>query len=148
MKKYFTIKSINISEKTGTKKYSVDDALFVENFGIKSDAHGGKIEDRQVSLLAIEDIREMERTSNIKFEYGSFAENITTENIELHTLKIGTKIFIDSALLEVSKIGKSCHNSCEIKNIVGNCIMPTRGIFARVIKGGHFSVKSRCYVDI
>ena len=135
----FSIVSLNISEKTGVAKKPVEKITLVENKGVYSDAHFGKIDDRQVSFLAYEDIEESNsllKDKNIILKSGDFAENITTKNIVLHELKVGQRVYINDIVLEVSKIGKSCHNACNIKNIVGDCIMPKRGIFMRVIKGG------------
>ena len=83
--------------------------------------------------------------SGLSLDVGDFAENITTRGIELFTLPLGTKIYIGDTILEVSKIGKECHKGCDIKNLVGDCIMPKRGIFARVIKGGEVNLEDTCY---
>jgi len=128
------VKSINISDRKGIIKNPVEEAVFIEDFGIETDAHGGK-GIRQVSLLADESIDKM-RASGIELNSGMFAENITTTGMELHTLKIGTRIKIGETIHEVSKIGKECHHGCAIKQQVGTCIMPTEGIFTIVIKGG------------
>ena len=126
--------SINVSEKTGVVKQPVEQAEFVEG-GIKGDAHCGLDEIRQVSLLADESVDKM-RDMGLKLGAGVFAENITTQGIELKTLPIGTRLRIGETLHEVSKIGKECHSGCAIKQQTGTCVMPTEGIFTRVIKGG------------
>lgn len=127
--------SVNISTEKGTVKLPVLQAQLIENYGIAGDAHAGNWH-RQVSLLADESIDEM-RTLGLKdLDFGIFAENITTRGIELHTLAIGTKVKIGESILEVTQIGKECHHGCEIFKKVGKCVMPTRGIFARVIRGG------------
>ncbi|MDP2790907.1 MAG: hypothetical protein Q8O15_04015, partial [Rectinemataceae bacterium] len=124
----------------------VESVMLVEGIGMKGDAHAGLIEDRQVSLLAVEEIEKASAqlendgcalTSGLdKLVPGDFAENITTRGIQLHLLPLGTKISIGGILLEVSKIGKECHAACEIRRLVGDCVMPRRGIFVRVLKGG------------
>lgn len=149
MIKNFFLVSLNISQKTGTIKYPVEKITLVKDMGVLDDAHLGKMKDRQVSFLAIEDIERFNcENKNIKLKPGSFAENITTKGIELYSLKLGTKLYIGEAILEISKIGKTCHNSCEIKNITGECIMPKRGIFASVIKGGKITLEDTCYYHI
>lgn len=130
--------SINISDKTGVIKLPVEKAEFIEG-GIKGDAHFGLDEIRQVSLLADESVDKM-RAMGLKLEAGAFAENITTQGIELKTLPIGTKLKIGETIQEVSKIGKECHHGCAIKQQTGTCVMPTEGIFTRVLQGG--SVKA------
>ncbi len=108
--------------------------LLVE-WGVEGDAHAGAWH-RQVSLLAMESIKKMQE-KGLEVRPGDFAENITTEGLDLLSLPIGTLLRVGSeALLEVTQIGKECHAGCAIFQQVGQCIMPTEGIFARVIKGG------------
>ncbi|MGI6248845.1 MAG: MOSC domain-containing protein [Acutalibacteraceae bacterium] len=132
--------AVNISEKKGTAKKAVEKGILIEDFGLQGDAHGGKGH-RQVSLLAKESVekskamaKDPERVKGIC--EGSFAENITTEGIELYTLAVGTKLRIADAVLKISQIGKECHDGCEIKRLMGKCIMPQEGIFAKVVTGG------------
>lgn len=126
--------SVNISEKKGTIKTPVPIITLKKNHGIIGDAHAGNWH-RQVSLLAIESLNKMkEKIPSLK--PGDFAENIMTEGITLHTLPIGTILEIGECELEVTQIGKECHKGCEIRNLTGECIMPTEGIFAIVKKEG------------
>ena len=126
--------SVNISEKKGTIKSPVPQIELRKNHGIVGDAHAGNWH-RQVSLLAVESLNKMkEKIPSLK--PGDFAENIMTEGISLHTLPIGTLLSIGECELEVTQIGKECHKGCEIRNITGECIMPTEGIFAIVRKEG------------
>lgn len=134
-----SVLSINISEKKGTVKNKVDKGILIENHGLSNDAHSGNWH-RQVSLLGIESINKMRGVGLTEVNYGLFAENITTEGIILYVLPVGTKLNIGEVILEITQIGKECHNGCEIKNIVGHCIMPKEGIFAKVIKGGIINV--------
>ncbi|MDS0525863.1 MOSC domain-containing protein [Clostridium sp. SHJSY1] len=127
--------SINISEKKGIIKTPIEEGVFIEEYGLENDAHAGKWH-RQVSLLAQESIDKMIEMGISDLEAGKFAENITTEGIILHKLPIGTRLKIGDTIQEVTQIGKECHKGCAIKNQVGSCIMPTEGIFTRVIKGG------------
>lgn len=136
--------SINISDKTGVIKLPVEKAEFIEG-GIKGDAHFGLDEIRQVSLLADESVDKM-RAMGLKLGAGAFAENITTQGIELKTLPIGTKLKIGETIQEVSKIGKECHHGCAIKQQTGTCVMPTEGIFTRVLQGG--SVKAGDEIEL
>ena len=128
------IKAICISEQKGTKKHPIPSAVLMARHGILGDAHAGDWH-RQISLLADEDVDTM-RSHGVSLFPGDFAENILTEGIELYTLPIGTRLKLGDAEIEVTQIGKKCHNDCEIKRLVGSCIMPTHGIFARVITGG------------
>ncbi len=131
--------SISISEEKGTKKINVQSARLIENFGLEGDAHAGDWH-RQVSLLPYESFRKLDK--NLKnLKPGDFAENITTHGIDLSSLKTGDRLRIrKEIILEVTQIGKECHDSCSIKELVGDCIMPREGIFAKVIKGGHVKV--------
>ena len=188
----FEVVSFNVSTKTGTRKKPVDRAGFVVGLGMEGDAHAGLIENRQVSLLAVEEIEEASRQleeslarseprslgsaegvasaglsgtarpgSAISMPEGAtlvrgkagldhlspgdFAENITTRGIVLHELPIGTRLEIGSVVLEVSKIGKECHSACEIRRLVGDCVMPRKGIFARVLVGGEARLEDSCH---
>lgn len=128
--------SVNISERKGTIKKPIEIGYFRENHGLEGDAHAGNWH-RQVSLLAQESIDKMKRMGIWDLVAGKFAENITTEGIELYTLPVGTRLKVgEEVILEISQIGKNCHEACEIRKITGDCIMPREGIFAKVIKGG------------
>ena len=129
-----TIKAVCISEKKGTAKKNIGQAELIENFGLKDDAHAGDWH-RQVSLLSYEKIEEF-KALGVDVKDGDFGENLIVEGIDLAKLPIGTKITINQVLLEVTQIGKECHTGCAIAQAVGKCIMPTEGIFARVLKGG------------
>ncbi|MGV8026622.1 MAG: molybdenum cofactor synthesis domain-containing protein [Anaerolineaceae bacterium] len=127
--------AVNISEKKGTFKYPVDQACLKLDHGIIGDAHAGNW-NRQISLLAQESVDKMTALGVKDLTPGKFAENITTEGIELCVLPIGTRLSIGEALLEVTQIGKKCHGDCQIFEQVGMCVMPTEGIFAKVLKEG------------
>lgn len=141
--------SINISKEKGKSKKPVDKAILIENFGIQGDSHAAPGE-RQISLLGIESIRKFKnkcpKINKINIGPGDFAENITTEGIDLKNLKIGTKLKIGECIIEISKIGKECHNYCEIYKKVGDCIMPKEGVFAKVIKPGLINVNDKIEV--
>ena len=130
-----TVLSINISEKKGTPKTKINPGVLIEDFGFEGDAHAGKWH-RQVSLLAKESIEKSKGLPSDGLCHGVFAENITTEGIELFTIPVGTQLKIGECIIEISQIGKECHDGCAIKKLVGQCVMPREGIFARVIKGG------------
>jgi MOSC domain-containing protein YiiM len=123
------------SRSKGTIKKNVGSGELVEEFGIEGDAHGG-FAHRQISLIAAEDIDYM-RAKLPGLGPGSFAENLTTEGFDLGSLKIGDRLLVGgSCLLEVSQIGKECHTKCQVFHITGECIMPAKGIFCRVLRGG------------
>ena len=127
--------SINISEKKGTPKKTIPEGKLIEDFGFEGDAHAGKWR-RQVSLLGVESIEKAKLGPKNGLCHGVFAENITTEGIELYTLPVGTKLKIGECLLEISQIGKECHEGCAVSKLVGRCVMPREGVFAIVLKGG------------
>lgn len=135
MNKIGKVLDINISEKKGVVKKPIDKGVFIEDFGLEGDAHGGKWH-RQVSLLGIESFNKMKDLGVEGLEHGSFAENITTEGIILYELPVGTRLKIGETIQEVTQIGKECHTGCAIAKQVGKCVMPKEGIFTRVIKGG------------
>ncbi len=123
----------------GERKKNVGTGRLVENFGIEGDGHGGDWH-RQVSLLAMESIEKM-KAAGLDVGPGDFAENLTTEGIELYTLPVGTRLELaDGALLEVTQIGKICHDRCAIYYQAGDCVMPKEGIFAVVLREGTVNV--------
>lgn len=131
-----TVVSINISEKKGVRKKPVDEGVLKKGYGIEGDAHASSEWHRQVSLLAMESIRKMQELGLEVFP-GDFAENITTEGIDLLSLPVGTKITLgDEAVGKVSQIGKECHTRCAIYYQAGDCVMPKEGIFIEVLQGG------------
>ena len=127
--------SVNISEKKGTLKKPVPEIELKLRHGIVGDAHAGDWH-RQISLLAEESIDTMRPRSPIALDPGVFAENINTVGIDLKHLPVGTRLRIGETEVEVTQIGKECHNDCAIKKTVGKCVMPTEGIFAIVVKEG------------
>jgi MOSC domain-containing protein YiiM len=127
--------AVNISEKKGVRKKAVESVVLRADHGIVGDAHAGSWH-RQISLLAEESIDKV-RPVIPSLTPGAFAENINTRGLVLYELPVGTKMRIGSALVEVSQIGKQCHNDgCAIKRMVGDCIMPREGIFVVVREGG------------
>ena len=128
------IKAICISEKRGTVKKPVNQAEIIENFGIKGDAHAGDWH-RQVSMLAYESIVSF-KDRGAEVNDGDFGENLIVEGFNLSKLAIGTRFQCGEVVLELTQIGKECHNGCEIFKKMGDCIMPREGVFTRVISGG------------
>ncbi len=128
------ILAICVSEKKGTQKKPVDEALLKEDWGIEGDAHAGKWH-RQVSLLSFEKIEEF-RAKGVQVDFGDFGENLVVEGFDLRQLPVGSRFQIGDALLEMTQIGKECHSHCAIYHAVGDCIMPREGVFTQVIKGG------------
>jgi molybdopterin adenylyltransferase len=138
------IKAISISDRKGVRKKNIDSVLLRENFGLENDAHGGDWH-RQVSFLAQESINFM-REKGLDVVAGNFAENITTEGIDLVALKVGTHLQIGATELVISQLGKICHNRCAIYHQAGDCVMPREGIFAVVLKGGQIKVGDQIHV--
>lgn len=127
--------SVNISEQKGTVKHPVDTILLGDH-GISGDAHAGPW-NRMVSMLGIESVRRFEEQAGRKIEFGEFAENITTEGLELFHAQPMDRFYLGEVVLEVTQIGKKCHgDNCAIYREVGNCVMPKEGIFCRVIAKG------------
>ncbi|MBM6970338.1 MOSC domain-containing protein [Mordavella massiliensis] len=125
---------ICVSEKRGTQKKEVNEAILKENWGIEGDAHAGDWH-RQVSLLSFEKI-EAFREKGADVDFGAFGENLIVEGYDLRRLPVGTRFRIGEAVLELTQIGKECHSHCEIYKKMGDCIMPREGVFTEVVKGG------------
>ena len=140
------VKAISISTQKGVSKTNVKEAKLIKDYGIEGDIHSGKWH-RQVSFLAFESIEEMRKSGFPNLRPGSFAENITTQSIDIHNIKEGTQIKIgEDAELKVTQIGKECHSKCLINIEVGDCIMPREGVFTKVIKGGIIKVGDNIFV--
>lgn len=137
------IVSVNVSREKGTPKQPVEEAVLLENHGVEGDAHA-EPGIRQVSLLSLESIERARQSlgkkakqASVDLEPGVFAENLTTEGIDLSRLALGSLLRVGrEVLLRVSKIGKECHHGCTIFRQVGDCIMPRQGIFCEVLQGG------------
>lgn len=133
------IVSIATSRKKGTRKASVNEAYLKREHGLEGDAHAGKWH-RQVSFLASEEI-DKARQSGLDVTFGDFAENIATTGIDWKNIPVGTRVRLGpEAQVEITQIGKECHNRCAIYYKAGDCIMPREGVFAKVLKEG----KIRC----
>ena len=128
------VMAVCISEKKGTQKKNVHEALFIEDFGLENDAHAGKWH-RQVSLLSYEKIQDFKK-KGAPVEDGAFGENLIVSGIDFKNLPVGTRFQSGDVVMEMTQIGKECHSGCEIYKIMGDCIMPREGVFARVIRGG------------
>lgn len=124
------------SKKKGTRKEDIREGYIQENYGLADDAHADCYSHRQVSLMAIESINKM-REKGFDVGSGDFAENLTTEGIDLASLPVGTKVSVgEEVVLEITQIGKECHTKCAIYHQLGQCIMPEEGVFTKVIRGG------------
>ena len=126
--------SVNISEKKGTVKREVPEIQLKHRHGNLGDAHAGDWH-RQISLLAEESVDKM-RSLLPELQPGAFAENINTRGLDLKSLPIGTRLRLGETVVEVTQIGKECHNDCAIKKATGKCVMPTEGVFAVVVEEG------------
>jgi MOSC domain-containing protein YiiM len=126
--------AVSISKGKGERKTPVAEVELRENHGVVGDGHAGEWH-RQVSLLAMESIAKMQQLG-LAVDSGDFAENVTTEGIDLPALPLGSRLALGEALLEVTQIGKECHTRCAIYYQAGDCVMPKEGIFARVVRGG------------
>lgn len=140
--------AINISDRKGVRKKPVKEASIKTGYGIEGDAHASSEWHRQVSLLAVESIKKMQDLG-LNVNPGDFAENITTEGIDLLKLPIGTTMTIGEGIeVEVSQIGKECHTRCAIYYQAGDCVMPKEGIFVKVLKGGKIKEGDRIVVKL
>jgi MOSC domain-containing protein YiiM len=135
MNKMAKVLAVNISEEKGVIKTPIEKGYFEVEHGLVGDAHAGKWH-RQVSLLGQESVDKMTAMGVKGLCVGKFAENLTTEGVELFKLPVGTRLEIGETLMEVTQIGKQCHAGCQIRTQVGDCIMPREGIFTRVLKAG------------
>lgn len=137
-----TVGAVCVSPDKGTKKKDVGRAILVKDYGIENDGHASSNTHRQVSLLSLSSIEKMKELG-LEVSSGDFAENITVSGMNVSDLPIGTHLKIgDEAVVEITQIGKECHNRCAIFRQVGTCIMPVEGVFARVIEGGEISTGS------
>ncbi len=132
--------AVCISKNKGEKKIEINEGFFIKGHGLENDAHAGS--KRQISLLAIESINKLKKEIP-GLKPGDFGENITTKGIELVNLEIGTKLKIGEITVEITQIGKKCHDRCEIYKQVGKCVMPSEGIFADVLSSGHVKTKDK-----
>ncbi len=133
------IVAVCTSEKKGERKKNVGEAVLKAHHGIEGDAHAGDWH-RQVSLLAVESIKKMQE-KGLAVGPGDFAENITTEGIEVAKLPVGTRLKMgDEVICQVTQIGKVCHDRCAIYYQAGDCVMPREGIFVKVLQGGKVKV--------
>lgn len=126
--------AVCISKEKGTQKYRISEGEFIEEWGIKDDAHAGKWH-RQVSLLSYDKIQEF-RAKGAEIEDGAFGENLVVEGFDFAKLPVGTKFRCNDVVLEMTQIGKKCHHGCAIFQKMGDCIMPREGVFTRVLHGG------------
>ena len=132
-----TVLAVCTSPKKGTLKTNVNTAFFKKDWGIETDAHAGHWH-RQVSLLSAERIEAFRE--KLWVEYGAFGENLVVEGFDFRALPVGSRFRCGSVVLELTQIGKECHSDCAIKQQTGECIMPTNGVFARVLEEGVISV--------
>lgn len=132
------IRAICTSDVRGIQKTNVGRAVLKENWGVEGDAHAGSWH-RQVSLLSFEKI-EAFRAKGAEVDFGAFGENLVVEGFDFKTLPVGTLFECGTAILEMTQIGKECHSHCAIFKVMGDCIMPREGVFARVLKGGEIRV--------
>ena len=128
------VMAVNISEKRGTQKVNVHTVILIENYGLENDAHAGNWH-RQVSLLSYEKIEEF-KAKGAPVQDGAFGENLIVQGFDFRTLPVGTRLKCNDVILEITQIGKQCHNGCEIFKIMGDCIMPREGVFAEVLQEG------------
>ena len=139
--------AVCLSEAKGMRKHDVGAGRLIANFGLEGDAHASALWRRQVSLLAVESIHKMV-AQGLDVGPGDFAENLTTEGLELYTLPLGTRLRLGpQAVGEVSQIGKECHNRCAIYEQAGDCVMPREGIFIKVLQGGFIKKGDDIAVD-
>lgn len=128
------IVAICISEKKGTQKKEIPEAVLIEDWGIEGDAHAGKWH-RQVSMLSYEKMEDF-RAKGAEVDFGAFGENLVVEGFDLRQIPVGTRFAVGDAVLELTQIGKECHSHCEIYKVMGDCIMPREGVFTKVLRSG------------
>ena len=139
------IVAVCISVEKGTQKFEVPEIVLKKDHGIVGDAHAGNWH-RQVSLLGEESVDKV-RGLLPEIKPGAFAENILTRGMVLYELPVGTRLRAGEVLLEVTQIGKECHQGCEIRRLNGDCVMPREGIFAKVLEEGTIRPGDRLEVE-
>ena len=139
------VRAVCISEKRGTQKKNIESAVFVENWGIEGDAHAGNWH-RQISLLSEETIVAF-KARGAEVTDGAFGENLVVSGYDFTKFPVGTRFTCKDVVLELTQIGKECHHGCEIFQKMGECIMPTNGVFAKVLHGGKISVGDEFHVQ-
>jgi TatD DNase family protein len=132
------VMAVCISEKKGTQKKEIGEVNVIADWGFENDAHAGKWH-RQVSLLSYEKIEEF-KAKGAPVTDGAFGENLIVSGFDFKSMEIGTKFQCNDVVLELTQIGKECHNGCEIYQIMGDCIMPREGVFTKVLHGGTIHV--------
>jgi MOSC domain-containing protein YiiM len=137
--------SVNVAAAKGRRKTPRDEIVLVVDHGVRGDGHAGPWH-RQVSLLALESIDAM-RARGLDVGPGDFAENVTTEGVAVATLPVGSRLRLGEASVEVTQIGKICHDRCAIYRQAGDCVMPREGIFARVLEGGRLRAGDEVVVE-
>ncbi len=140
-----TVRGICISKKRQTPKSEVCKAEFLTDWGIENDAHAGNWH-RQVSLLSYDKIEEF-RKKGAEVDFGAFGENLIVEGFDFRSLPVGTKFHCNDVVLEMTQIGKECHNHCQIFKKMGDCIMPREGVFAKVLQNGTIRVGDTIYME-
>lgn len=139
-----TVMAVCISEKRGTQKRNVEKGNLIVDFGLEGDAHAGNWH-RQISLLSYDEI-EAFRKKGADVDLGDFGENLVVSGFDFKTLPIGTKLQCKQAILEITQIGKECHHHCQIYEIMGDCIMPREGVFAKVLQSGTIQIGDEMYI--
>ena len=134
-----------LSEEKGVQKKRVIEGIFIEDYGIQGDAHAGKWH-RQVSLLSYEKVKAFNELG-AGVDSGAFGENLVVEGYDLKNIPVGTKFICNDVILEITQIGKKCHNGCEIFKKMGDCIMPRDGIFAKVLHGGVIRPNDEIFIE-
>ena len=129
-----TVRAVCISDARGIEKHRIQEGRMISDFGIEGDAHGGKWH-RQVSLLSYDKVKAFNKPG-ANVEDGAFGENLVVEGLDFRSLPVGTRLYVNEVVLEITQIGKECHNHCAIYQRMGECIMPREGVFAQVLKGG------------
>ena len=138
--------AVCISEKRGTQKKNIGRAKFIQNYGIENDAHAGDWH-RQVSLLSYDKILAF-KERGAEVDDGAFGENLVVEGIDFRTLPVGTILICGEVKLKMTQIGKECHQHCQIYQKMGECIMPTEGVFAVVEQGGYLQAGDTMEVQL
>lgn len=128
------------SDRKGIQKENINSCEFKTDWGLNGDSHAGAWH-RQVSLLSYDKVKEFQkRNEGFPIPHGAFGENLVVEGINFSSLPVGTKFKCNDVILEMTQIGKECHQGCAIRHAMGDCIMPREGVFAKVIQGGTISV--------
>lgn len=126
---------VYVGSRKGEGKTPVESAELVSGHGLRGDSHAGRDPDRQISLFAVETLREIQN-DGFEISAGSLSANLFTENVDLDSLKPGARLRIGEALIEIAEARRPCRSITKIDNRLPKRLFGQCGQIGRVIKSG------------